>query len=185
MSDESNSPKTDSEADRPMTIEERLAYLEEQNEGLKTVGKLLLALSIITAGLLAWTQMNQRSGIFSESTIYENGGIAKAAITSNAGNHLALLSFDQMGILPADPQFGAVGGLQGLVLYDRDGKPRVVIGVNDRNDSVLDILGPDGARLFSAVPTTQTPPAGEPSSTGAAPSAPGAAASATPAPSAP
>lgn len=185
MSDESNSPTIDSATDRPMTIEERLAYLEEQNEGLKTVGKLLLALSVITAGLLAWTQMNQRSGIFSESTIYESDGIAKAAITSNLGNHLALLSFDPMGILPTDPQFGAVGGLQGLVLYDRDGKPRVVIGINDRNESVLDVLGPDGARLFSAVPTTQAPPAAEPLNTQSTPRAPGAAPSTSAAPSAP
>lgn len=154
MSDDNTSPESDSEPSKPMTIEERLAYLEEQNEGLKTVGKLLLALSIITAGLLAWTQMNQRTGIFSESVVYESAGQAKAAITSNSGNHLALLSFDQMGILPTEPQFGAVGELQGLVLYDRDGKPRLVLGINDRNESVLDVFSAEGKRVFSAVPVT-------------------------------
>ena len=34
MSDETNSQDNDSEPTKPMTIEERLAYLEEQNEGL-------------------------------------------------------------------------------------------------------------------------------------------------------
>ncbi len=162
MSDENNSPEIDSEPSKPMTIEERIAYLEEQTEGLKTIGKLLLALSIITAGLLAWTQMNQRSSVFSESVVYENGGRAKAAITSNTGNHLALLSFDQMGILPTDPQFGAVGGLQGLVLYDRDGKPRVVLGINDSNESVLDVFAADGQRVFSGVPVTAATPGAKP-----------------------
>ena len=163
MSDETSQP----ELDKPMTIEERLAYLEEQNEGLKTVGKLLMALSLITAGLLVWSQMNQRSTVFSESMVYENLGQQKYTITANTGNHLAFIPFDQMGILPAEPQFAAVGDLQGVVLYDRDGKPRVVMGINSRNESILDVLGPDGRRQFAAVPTA--PPAPGASAPGSAP----------------
>lgn len=184
MSDETNSQDNDSEPTKPMTIEERLAYLEEQNEGLKTVGKLLLALSVITAGLLAWTQMNQRSSIFSESIVLETGGRAKAALTSNTGNHLALLSFDQMGILPTDPQFGAVGDLNGLVLYDKMGKPRVVLGVTGRDETVFDLFSADGKRIFSAVPVA-APAGGAPSPNGAATPAPTGAATPAPAPAQP
>ncbi len=163
MSDETSQP----ELEKPMTIEERLAYLEEQNEGLKTVGKLLMALSLITAGLLVWSQMNLRSTVFSESMVYENLGQQKLTITANTGSHLAFIPFDQLGILPAEPQFATVGDLQGVVLYDRDGKPRVVMGVNGRNETVLDVLGPDGRRQFAAAPTTPPAPGNAPSPSGA------------------
>ncbi len=165
MSEETNQP----EPDKPMTIEERLAYLEEQNEGLKTVGKLLMALSLVTAGLLVWSQMNQRATVFSESMVYENLGQPKVTLTANTGNHVALIPFDKMGILPAEPRFATVGDLQGVVLYDSDGKPRVVMGVNGRNEAVLDVLGPDGQRQFAAVPTA--PPAPAPGNAPQAPSA--------------
>lgn len=163
MSDETSQP----EPETPMTIEERLVYLEEQNEGLKTVGKLLMALSLVTAGLLVWSQMNQRATVFSESMVYENAGLQKYTVTANTGNHLAYIPFDQMGILPTEPQFATVGDLQGVVLYDQDGKPRVVIGVNSRNESVLDVLGPDGRRQFAAVPTVPPAPSQPPAPGGA------------------
>lgn len=175
MSDEAQ------ESEQPMTIEERLAYLEEQNEGLKKVGKMLLALSLLTAGLLVWTQMGQRSAVYSEALILGSGDTPRAALTTTQTNHLAWLFYDHMGILPPNPKFGAIPFLDGFAIYDRQGNPRVVIGINDKDQAVVDVLSAEGKVVFAANPNAAAPAAG--GTPPAAPSAP--AASTTPAPSAP
>jgi hypothetical protein len=159
----------DNKPDTPMTVEERLAYLEEQNEGLKKVGKLLLALSLLTAGLLAWTQMTARTAVHSEALIL-GGDTPRGALTTSPNGHLAYLFFDHLGIIPPSPKFGAIPYLDGVVLYDRQGNPRIVMGVNDKDEAILDVVGPDGKRLFSAVPRSAASP--KPPATGANPSAP-------------
>lgn len=162
------------EPDVPMTLEERLAYLEEQNEGLKRVGKMLLALGILTAGLLVWTQVGQRSSIYSEAVILGTGENPRGTLTTTPSNHLAFLFYDQFGILPPNPKFGTIPHLDGFAIYDRQGNPRVVIGVTEQNEAVIDILNAEGM-LVEALGQRKMP------APGAAPAAP-AAGTATPAP---
>ena len=185
MSEGENSPVEEKAADDrpPMTVEERLAYLEEQNEGLKSVGKLLMALCLITAGLLAWTQIKERSAVHTESLIL-GSDTPRGAFTTAPNGHLALLFYDQLGIIPPEPKFEAVPYLDGFVIYDKQGSPRIVIGVNDKDEAVLDVVGADGRVQFAAVPRTQpqgAAPAPAPGAPGT-PATPGAsAAPATPA----
>jgi hypothetical protein len=175
MSDETAS-------ETPMTIEERLAYLEEQNEGLKKVGKLLLALCLLTAGLLVYTQNNLRKSVHSEAVILGGNAPRAALTTSNDNGHLAYLFFDHLGIIPPEPKFGAVPFLDGFVIYDRQGNPRIVIGVNDKNEAVMDVVAADGRVEFSARPRSAAPAEGAtPGASGAAPVA-GASPAPTPAP---
>lgn len=179
MSEGENKPAED----KPMTIEERLAYLEEQNEGLKSVGKLLLALCLVTAGLLAWTQVKERTAVHSESLIL-GSDTPRGALTTAPNGHLAFLFYDQLGIIPPEPKFGAVPYLDGFVIYDKQGKPRIVVGVNDKDEAVLDVVGPDGKVQFSARPRTASAgasPSGQAPAPGATPGAPQPA-PATPAP---
>lgn len=173
MSEGENSPVEENAADdrASMTVEERLAYLEEQNEGLKSVGKLLMALCLITAGLLAWTQIKERSAVHSESLIL-GSDTPRGALTTSPNGHLALLFYDQLGIIPPEPKFDAIPYLDGFVLYDKQGNPRIVIGVNDKDEAVLDVVAPDGRVQFSAVPRTR--PQGSAPAPGAKPGAPGA-----------
>lgn len=172
--------------DKPMTIEERLAYLEEQNEGLKRVGKMLLGLALLTGGLLIWTQVGQRSALYSEAVIFGSGQSPRGTLTTTPNGHLGFLFYDHLGILPQDIKFDAIPYLDGFAIYDRQGNPRVVIGVNDKDQTVFDLVGPDGKVQYRAgsgaqgVPTQGTPPAGT-APAGTAP-APGAAAPAGSAP---
>lgn len=153
MSDEASENK-------PTTIEERLAYLEEQNEGLKRVGKMLLGLCLLTAGLLVWTQMTSRSALYSEAVILGTGDNPRGTLTTTPTGHLAFLFYDHLGILPPSPKFQAIPYLDGFAIYDRQGNPRIVIGVNDKDEAILDVVGPDGKVQFAARPrTAQAPPA--------------------------
>jgi hypothetical protein len=154
MSDEASENK-------PATIEERLAYLEEQNEGLKRVGKMLLGLCLLTSGLLVWTQMGSRSALYSEAVILGTGENPRGTLTTTPTGHLAFLFYDHLGILPPSPKFQAIPYLDGFAIYDRQGNPRIVIGVNDKDEAILDVVGPDGKVQFAARPRTAQPsPAG-------------------------
>lgn len=171
--------------DTPMTIEERLAYLEEQNEGLKKVGKLLLALCLLTAGLLVYTQTGQRRAVHSESLLL-GGDTPRAALTTSNNGHLAYLFYDHLGILPPEPKFSAIPYLDGFAIYDRMGNPRIVIGINDKDEAILDLVAPDGRVEFSARPRTAPAPGapapGAPAPGASAPGAPAAAPPANPTP---
>jgi hypothetical protein len=168
-----------------MTVEERLAYLEEQNEGLKRVGKLLMALCLLIGFLLVWTQSQLHQAVYSEALILGNSDNPRATLTTTPNNHLGLMFYDSLGLLPTEPKFGAIPYLDGFAIYDRAGKPRIVIGINDKDEALIDVVNPDGKVLFSAVP--KTAPAGAPGANGAAGAPAGASgtsgAAATPAPS--
>lgn len=135
-----------------LTVEERLAFLEEQNEGLKRVGKMLLGLVLLIGVLLVWTQSSLHKALYSEAVILGTSDMARATLTTTPNNHIGLLFYDHLGILPPSPQFGAVPYLDGVVLYDKSGKPRIVMGVNDKDQSILDVLDGQGKLVYSAVP---------------------------------
>lgn len=172
------------DADVPMTIEERLLYLEEQNEGLKRVGKMLLALCLLTAGLLVWTQVGQRSSLYSEAMIFGTGDTPRGTLTTTPNNHLAFLFYDQFGILPPSPKFGSIPHLDGFAIYDRQGNPRIVVGVTDQNQAVLDVLDAQG-NVVTRSGETPTAPSEASDGAAAAPSTAGTAAAAGTAPAAP
>lgn len=159
----------------PGTIEERLAYLEEQNEGLKRVGKMLLGLCLLTAGLLVWTQMGQRSSLYSEAVIFGSSQNPRGTITTTPTGHLAYLFYDHLGILPPNPKFGAIPYLDGFVIYDRQGNPRIVIGVDDKDQAIFDVINASGQLQFS------TRQAGDQAPVAGATPAPGGSSAKTPA----
>lgn len=147
--DELDEELDEEDEEEELTVEERLAYLEEQNEGLKRVGGLLLVLCFLIGGLLVYSQMQLRGAIYSEALILSSKNVPRATLTTTPSGHLGLLFYDAMGILASDPQFSAVPNLDGVVLYDRSGKPRIVLGVNDKDEAVFDLLDAQGKLTFS------------------------------------
>lgn len=152
MSEET--PKENSSAEEAaapeLSLEERLAYLEEQNEGLKRVGMLLLGLCLLVGALLIYTQYQSRQSLYSENIIIGSSTTARSAFAPTASGHIAMLFYDAMGMLPPDPQLDTVANLDGLVLYDRLGRPRIVIGTNEEDEAIIDILNTEGKLVFTA-----------------------------------
>lgn len=146
--EENSSP--DEAAAPELSLEERLSYLEEQNEGLKRVGMLLLGLCLLVGGLLIYTQYQSRQSLYSENIILGSSTTARSAFTPTASGHIGMLFYDAMGMLPPDPQLDAVANLDGLVLYDRLGRPRIVIGTNEEDEAIIDILNTEGKLVFTA-----------------------------------
>ncbi len=157
MSESSESNDASEAVDQtPMTVEERLAFLEEQNEGLKRVGKLLMGLCLLIGVLLVWTQAGLRKSIYSEAVILGNASTPRATLTSAPNGHLAFLFYDHLGILPPNPEFGAIPYLDGFAIYDREGRPRIVMGINDQNKTILDVFDETGKLAFGAIPRPVT-----------------------------
>lgn len=137
------------------TIEERLAHLEEQNEGLKRVGGLMLALVVIMGVALIITSRSIGSAVDTESVILSNMSRPRAAFTAMPNGHVGMLFYNFAGLLPPSASYSTVPTLDGLVLYDQKGLPRIMLGIDERNMPVLAVLGIDGKPIYSAITQEQ------------------------------
>lgn len=136
------------------TLEERLAYLEEQNEGLKRVGGLLVGLVVILGVALFMVNQSIVKGVTTDSVIFSNQGRPRAGVTAMPNGHLGVVFYNYAGgVQPVD--FEKVPPMDGIVLYDQTGKPRILMGIDERNIPMLALLGPDGRPLFSAIKPEQ------------------------------
>lgn len=152
---ESESETTPVAPSESKTVEERLAYLEEQNEGFKRAGGLLLALVVIMGVSLIVTSRSLGSAVNSESLILSSGGRPRAALTAMPNGHVGMLFYNFAGLLPSSASYNSVPPLDGIVLYDQSGRPRILLGVDDKNMPVLAVLGLDGKPIYSAITQEQ------------------------------
>lgn len=181
----SDTPATDT----PLSLEDRIAELEADNAGIKKVGFLLVVLTIVIGIMMVVSVREIHDSMLTNSVIITDGGQSRAALTvlkgENRSGHLGMLFYDNLGLLPSEVDFGRMPDLDGMVFYDRKGKPRIAMGVDANDQAIIMVLAPDGRVLFRAgleqrAPATQIKTSGG-TATPAATSTPTPATSATPA----
>lgn len=162
------------------TLEERLAYLEEQNEGMKRVGLLLVILVIVMGATMIFQNNSASRAVATDGLILNNGGKPRSALTAMPNGHLGMVFYDFKGEVPP-AEFNKIPYLDGLVIYDQTGQPRILIGMDDKDQPILAVVDKEGKTLFSALPlpASSQPPTGP---EGTATPAPGATPGALPSP---
>ena len=166
------------------SVEDRLAFLESQNEALKRSGLLLLILVLIMGGSMIYQSSSSKVAVETQGLILSGmGDKPRAAFTTMPNGHLGMLFYDTVGRLPESAQYGSIPYLDGFAMYDRTGRPRIVIGMDANDNPKLDVLDAEGNLQFTAVepakaPTDQPAPDATPS-IGATPT-PGATPASTP-----
>lgn len=158
-----------------MDIEARVAYLEEQNAGLKRVGLLGLLLVLILGGVVVYQAWADLGGITTTGIVFQDDRPRSALVTTASG-HLALVPALPLGTLPELEQRQGLD-FQGLGIYDTKGRVRFLLGVNSLDQPVVGIIGEKGETLWTPLQMQQAaPPAtpGAPATPPAAPPTPGA-----------
>ncbi|MBI3927446.1 MAG: hypothetical protein HY319_18050 [Armatimonadetes bacterium] len=162
------------------SIEERLSYLEEQNDGLKRVGRAALVLLLVLGAILVYEVWAPMSGITTRGLVLRDEADAqRAAVLIGPGGHVALVPADLQGRLP-QLQSDANVGLQGLGVYDTKGRLRMLIGVTGEDEPVLAVVGPEGQLTWTPLKAAAKPQAPGGAAPMTPPAAPGAPEAATP-----
>jgi hypothetical protein len=160
-----------------LSLEERVAFLEAQNEGLKRVGALGLALTLLLGVLLVHQTYSNLGATSTRSiTLLNDANELSAALTSDRQGRTQYLQA-RYGVLPngtEDPP----GDFEGVTFYDPAGKPRLMLGqTRETQETVFLVLDPTRGLAFN--PFENAKPAPRPGGT-PTPGAP--VASPTPAP---
>ncbi len=138
------------------TVESRLAYLEEQNAGLKRVGMLGLLLVLILGGIVVYQAWADLSGVTTTGIVFQDDRPRNALLTSSGG-HLALVPALPLGTLPELEQYKQMD-FQGLGIYDSKGRVRILLGVNSSDQPVVGVIGDKGETVWSPLPMQAAPP---------------------------
>ena len=172
-------PSTEEATEAPqLSLEDRVAFLEAQNEGLKRVGLLGLVLVMLLGAILVHqTYSDLKSSTTRGLTLLNEKDQLSGAITTDQQGRMQFFQA-RYGMLapPADIS----DDFHGFAFYDSNGVPRVLIGEGKDKETVFLVADPVRKKVFdpfenAKVPTSSTPAA---SPTPVAPSA----ASSTPAP---
>lgn len=153
------------------SVEDRLGYLEEQNAGLKRCGLLLLILVLIMGATMIYDSSGRSRAVQTEGLIINAAGKPRAALSAMPTGHLGLLFYDHQGNLPREVQYASIPYLDGFAVYDREGRPRIHVGMDSNDNPVLLVVSPDGKTVFSALPVEPQTANPEPAATPAQPSA--------------
>jgi hypothetical protein len=140
------------------SLENRLNYLEEQNEALKRSGLLLVILVLVMGVTMIFQSRTASAGVSTDGLILNDAGRPKAALTAMPSGHLGLVFYDFSGNLPQQIQYNSIPYLDGIAIYDRQGRPRILMGIDDKDNPILAIVSAEGKTLFSAVTPSTSPP---------------------------
>lgn len=134
-----------------LSLEERIEFLEAQNEGLKRSGVLLLALTLLIGVMLVVTSRSQTSSVQTENLVMTNESNPRLALTPMPSGHLGMVFFDDLGLLPTAINHAVIPPLDGIVMYDRAGNPRIIMGIGQQNEPVFAIVDATGKPVFEAI----------------------------------
>ncbi len=168
MSEEAT-PATDENAApaTPLSMEERVAYLEAQNEGLKRVGLLGLVLVFMLGAILVHqTYSDLRTSTTRAVTLLNDQDQLSGAITVDQQGRTQFLQ----------ARYGSMAGatnlpddFRGYAFYDSDGVPRVFIGENKEKHTVFQVLDPARGVAFDPFEDVKAAPAASNPAPGKAP----------------
>jgi hypothetical protein len=139
------------------SVEERLQFMEEQIEAYKRSGLLLVILVLVMGGTMIYQSRVMSTSIQTDGLIISSTGKPRGAITAMPTGHLGVLFYNHEGLLPERAQYESIPYLDGFAIYDRAGRPRILIGMDERDNPVLRAFGSDGKTLFSGVPDAPAP----------------------------
>ncbi len=140
------------------TPESLLQDLQDQVDGLKLKLTVGLVLILGLAVLLAQRVYLEKSSVHTNALVFADQGTARSAVVLSPNGHLAHVAYRINGTLPSLDSTKAPG-LKGMAFYDSEGRPRIVVGLNQDEEPVLGMLSPDGHLVWSALPTESAPPA--------------------------
>ena len=156
----------------PQTLDERVAYLEAQNEGLKRVGLLGLLLVLLLGGIIVYQTYGDLSSTTTRGlTLLNDKDQMSGAVTVDRQGRMLFLqaSYGVMaaaGDLPAD--------FRGFTFFDAEGRPRVLMGEDKDKHTIFMVNDPVRGLLFDPfekVKPAVKPPVATPTP-GAAPAIP-------------
>jgi len=124
----------------PQSLEERVAYLEAQNEGLKRVGLLGLVLVMLLGVILVHqTYSDLRSSATRGLSLLNDKDEIAGAVTTDAQGRWQFLQARYGLLRPAEE---IPSDFQGFAFYDSDGKPRFLMGEGKEKQTVFLVLDP-------------------------------------------
>ena len=118
---------------------------------------------------MIYRDSTQQETVQTGGLILTNAGDPRGAITTMPSGHLGMVFYDHQGNLPQSLQSGAIPYLDGFAIYDRNGKPRILIGMDDQDNPIIAAVGADGKTLFSAVPRSAPTESANPNQPAATP----------------
>ncbi|MFN8610166.1 MAG: hypothetical protein U0931_21665 [Vulcanimicrobiota bacterium] len=143
-----------------MTLEERVAYLEAQNEGLKRVGLLGLVLVLMLGAIVVHqTYSDLRSTTTRGLTLLNEKDELSGAVTVDAQGRTQFVQarYGNMASLNPLPE-----GFQGFAFYDTAGTPRVLIGETKDQQTFFKVIDPSRKLVFDPFEGMQGAPAPTP-----------------------
>lgn len=153
----------DAVATVPLSLEERIAYLESQNDGLKRVGMLGLILVLLLGALLVHsTYSDLRSTSTRGLTLLNDQNQLNCAVTTDELGRVQFIPAYAGGMLPSPKPIP--DGFRGYVFYDTAGNPRMMLGENQQQDTVFLVIDPKKQAAFNPMTELKSmaPPAGKP-----------------------
>jgi hypothetical protein len=143
---------------QPLSMEERVAYLEAQNEGLKRVGLLGLVLILLLGAIVVHqTYSDLRSITTHDIAVLNSKDALAGVVTSDTQGRIQFLSA-RYGTLPPGTD-NLPADFQGYVFYDSDGHPRMLLGENKDKATVFQVLDPTRGVAFEPLdPALSGPP---------------------------
>lgn len=133
----------------PLTLEERVAFLEAQNEGLKRVGMLGLVLVLLLGAILVHqTYSDLRSSTTRGLTLLTDKDELGGALTIDPKGRMQFLqAVDGMMTQTTDlpPDF------KGFAFYDSGGTARILMGENlQTHETIFWVIDPTRGLAFDA-----------------------------------
>ena len=139
-----------------LKIEERVDFLESQNEALKRSGFLLVVLVLLMGATMIYQSRVSADGLTTGGLVLTNQGRSRSALLPMPNGHLGMMFYNFSGDLPP-AQYEALPYLDGFAIYDRAGRPRIILGIDEEDNPIMAVTGTDGKTLFSATPRPQIP----------------------------
>ncbi len=154
---------TEAVAAAPLSLEERVAHLESQNEGLKRVGLLGLVLVLLLGAILVHqTYSDLNSATTRGLTLLNSQDQLSGAVTIDRQGRMQFLQA-RYGMLAGANELPP--DFHGFAFYDAEGNPRVLMGEDKDQHTVFVVADPVRGVSFdpfeklqpSKPPTSPTP----------------------------
>ncbi len=140
----------------PLSVEERIAFLEAQNEGMKRVGGLALVLILILGGIVVHNAYTDLQTVSTRGLVLMNDdNQLTAAWSADRQGRVMLLRGNYGMLTPHEP---LPDDFQGVAFYDSSGRPRLLVGEDRERRTVFTVLDPERKVAFNPFEGMPSPP---------------------------
>jgi hypothetical protein len=166
LQDEETTSEAEAAPATPLTLEERVAFLEAQNEGLKRVGLLGLVLVMLLGAILVHqTYSDLKSSTTRGLTLLNDQDQLSGAVTVDGQGRMQFLQA-RYGVMAPATELPA--DFRGFAFYDSDGAARILMGEGKDKQTIFMVTDPvrgvafDPFEKVKAAPTRPGTPAVSP-----------------------